>query len=41
MSHEIEAKIKVAALEPIADKLEQLGADCGSGPDGGSDQGEG
>ena len=27
MSHEIEAKIKVAALEPIADKLEQLGAE--------------
>ena len=26
MSHEIEAKIKVAALEPIADKLKQLGA---------------
>jgi adenylate cyclase class 2 len=26
MSHEIEAKIKVAVLEPIADKLEQLGA---------------
>jgi adenylate cyclase class 2 len=26
MSHEIEAKIKVAALEPIADKLKQLEA---------------
>ena len=27
MSHEIEAKIKVAALEPIEDKLKELGAD--------------
>ena len=27
MSHEIEAKIKVAALEPVRDTLEKLGAD--------------